>query len=652
MSIFLAKAVTKGSPPTPPFLTRNIDNYTQSKPSDLTIFAKPTNVQLAYAGYQKNFEAFLFATESGKKIFCSLEEYPISTGYSPSVPIKYPPIVFRAASRDPKLLEKIRGVIKPMGGKEEKLGKGNPCFTIANPSFKAARLGIRTICAPQSPFLALHASAQSAYWAARLHQLVDLFLRVQTYENKGIEEERFHKRYTNISNSKLMQSGDLSKDIGAAIKRRKLNDKGKYDMEDINTFPLIYGDEEKKVWTDLRPEEAVLHAKPSVHKSSYNYGSPSDVPKKPGRFFPYFDGMIIPDTTFIRDVVSEIFFRNLGADGTSCKDAWKQFRTDIATYSQTQSGMEMTHILAGCRLALHGQARLFLVFDEDSYKGFCLLGSEFHLYIGRSCLDPLPSDELVKILADVATRSGSASMLKIVAESQAGWPLGEEIEVEKLMESSRYVAEVLVKLQALELGEDDMKTVTRSLAHLHFQKKFLSFSPTNIKDSLIEIADLTFEGRGPSSDRPFYIPLKGWSHLGDPIYQILARFGPNSISFFNSKGVRYPIPKEIGSVNSTVFQPAATQQRIFVYEKPVQTCVVEMMKVIRGGEIWQDEAERAGGQRAHVFNQTERVTIAEGLTELHTHWAFEQLPVGKAKEEVKEGFKVVDAAEGFDESLF
>lgn len=624
MSLYLAKKTSKGSPATSAFTTRGITDFTQAKLSDLNVTAVPFTEQVAYAGYSQNLEAFLYAKALNARVFCTLQEYPIPDTWVPTVPIPLPSVILRLNQARPSqvMQAKINAILEKLKGEKVELGKGNPTFIIKAPSFKALRLGLPPLSASNVPFSSGNASSPAGFYAAKLIQLIDLFLCVQTYEFKGVAEgeDEFTQRKEIVTKGPRYYPGDLSDLPGNSTKKRKLAENGSFEITDTE-FMAGYDDATKDQWTRFPMDNTVLTAKPSPHQSSYNYGSPQDVPQKPGFFFPYFDGMLVPDTQFIREVTISLFFRCIGTKETTAKQAWKSFHQDIHTLSQTTSGMVIAHILAGCRLALQGQGRLFLVFDEDAYKGFALLGDQFDIYIGRSCLHPMTAPLLQEELAKVVTRLGSAKMLKGLGESKGMM----EVDEERLLVSSAYTAEVLVFLRDLTtpLSKEELENVRISLSRLHFQKNFLAFNAVNIKKALEDISTLD-----TSSDTPFYIPHSSWKNIEDPIYQILGRFGPNTISFFNSKGTSIEIKPSVAAGQAVIFSPTTVKGRILVYEKPIHVACQEMVKVIHSGHVWQDEGERAAGQRAHTFMDGLRVMISEGLIALRDHVDFGRSPLG------------------------
>jgi len=608
MSITLAKQSSKASPATAPFISRGLTSFTSAKLSELTIFAKPIGEQYAYGGYKQNIEAFLWATYKGTKVFTGGEEYPVGEDYIPTVPIPLPKIIIR--TNLPKdQTAKLNSIMSKVGGVKREM-KGPPVYEVSSPSFKAAITGLKSIAADNSPFIDHFCNPNAASFAARIIQCIDLFLRVQTYDYKGDEEKMnpFYERIEALTPHKIYYPSSYLGDLGdRVLKKRRVDSAGNMEDVEMEQCPKTIPDKYDALNHMKSIGGTVAVAKPSPHKSSYNHGSPSDVPFKPGFFFPYFEGMNVPDTSFIRDVVGRLFFRNLGSNTTSPKDTWKYFRMDISTFSQTDSGMITSHILAGCDMALNGQARLFLVFDVETYKGFCLLGAQFDVYIGNVCVHPLSATDLRTELSKVITREGSATQLASLLNKYT--PMGDEPSANNILTSSRYLAHYLEMVNDVEDKDDeDMEAMRRLVGKLAFQRHFQTFSPRNITAAIQSILEPE-----SSEEVPFFISLKDWSNIDNSVYQALARFGPNSFSFISSKGTEIQIPESIAKDQHVVFSPPEVKGRILVYEKPLKLCIQDFDKVLRKGAVMQDEGERAAGQRAYTFWGKERSQLAEGL---------------------------------------
>jgi hypothetical protein len=100
------------------------------------------------------------------------------------------------------------------------------------------------------------------------------------------------------------------------------------DKEDVAFDPELEvpEPEERKGWT---LDDIVLYARPSKSPVENNMGPISAVPNLPGIPFPYFAGMIIPDKTFVRTIVSRHFKRLFGETIEDIKSSYVLFRQGI-----------------------------------------------------------------------------------------------------------------------------------------------------------------------------------------------------------------------------------------------------------------------------------------------------------------------------------
>jgi hypothetical protein len=138
MSVFIARQVTKTAKPTSAFSSRGITNLTQAKPSEITIFAKPQNEQLAYSGCKDSIEAFLYATAVKTSVLTSAREYPIPSEYTPIVPLSFP-IVLQLAERNPsrEFRESFEKAICPFEGVRREMRKDTFVYILSNTTFEA-----------------------------------------------------------------------------------------------------------------------------------------------------------------------------------------------------------------------------------------------------------------------------------------------------------------------------------------------------------------------------------------------------------------------------------------------------------------------------------------------------------------------------------
>jgi len=366
----------------------------------------------------------------------------------------------------------------------------------------------------------------------------------------------------------------------------------------------------------FNPSQSVLIAKPSGQATSdINYGSPSEVPNKPGCFFPYFNGMMAPDASHMRELVHQLFFRLLPTDENGSPEvAWKNMRVALMSLASTPEGLALHHVLLGAKMALDAQARLYLVFGDEEYKGFCLLGECFSVFHSNVEHMPLSAEdlrfELSKVPSKATARSELASALSALKLTGGDSP----ILTADSVNDPFVVANTLAKVDLEESGEEDIKKVQEALKRMAFRNEYKSYSPSSISDS---INDLLLHQRGFSTwnKLPFFIPIKDWNGIDDPIFQILARFGSSSFSFVAPRGTAIRIPDKL-SDDATVGVFAVKEEptnKVYFYDKPVMKAVVDWKALLKTGSVKYDVLERAGSMKAMSFSGPSRIPIVNAL---------------------------------------
>jgi len=437
------------------------------------------------------------------------------------------------------------------------------------------------------------------------------------------------------------------KDLPPALKRAKV------DEEDANRRRIDEMEEK-----DLTPsrgfyasaEHAVFTAKPSPHSSNYNWGTPTDVPNDPGLLFPYFDGMLIPDTTFIRQIVAAHFLRNLG---TEPKDAFNVFRTKIASSLDTRQGKVVTHIFAGIELALQCQARLFLLFDEGLYLGFTLLGSQFRVVVAGTWHVPLSEDELQAELKLIQSHSKNLEDLRGVlnlckTESGDAMTLTEE--------SCRSSLQVLEALSQLSLNpvtdKERIEEIRGILSRLQFRGSYRTLKPA----SIVEDLDLLLSTDTLPDDRRYYIPLQDWAVLQNRNYRLFCSYGPYAFSFRNMKGDVIGVPAKDSDEDWFALKVGEklSYPSFFVSVKVVSECVKDWEAVVTSGQLRMDFGERAGGSRNQVFQKQGLKLVWDKLKELAKEKKIGTKEIKKSNVPTVSAFEsvVVEAPDAFDFEAF
>jgi hypothetical protein len=600
--IYITGNSSGSAPSTTAFASRGLTSYTQSQVSKVPLLGKPTQNQLAFSGYKDNIEAFLYATSIKKKVLVSAGHFPIPEDYRPSIPLPLPATVFKLARKpNAEQLKRLKDGLDKFGLGEVQLGKGDPSFTITAPTYKHLANTLPPLCQPRTGNVTGYSQLDSATTFLRVYQCIDLFCAVNTYSYKkgtdtGVDKQDnggLHTVAEFRNQTQFWREGYGSKALKASV------------TQDVTERRRIGDDEEE----DLTPhrsattsmESGVYVAKPSPKPSSTSWGSPSEVPFKSGLLFPYFKGMLSPDSAQIREIVGRHFFRNLGSQKVNEKDAYKAFRTAIGDVATSDAGIILTHVLTGIDLALNTQTQLYLIFDDEVYLGFALLGEEFNVFCNGVWTAPLAAEELRDELQTLQTHDKTLDDLFArlrMCVDESGDVLTFEEDEARTMSG---LADILAKMKVRE-EQDDVREVSQILSRLSFPASFKTFRPANL---IWAIESLTLQKDQPfPNDVPFYIPPIGWKGIGEKEYKVLASFGPRGPSFRNStRGVELNIAKH---GEDDVFERrdekgALVYDKFIVGEKVVIEAVKDWKEMVGKRSMRMEFVERQAGSRNHVF---------------------------------------------------
>jgi hypothetical protein len=619
---YLSQQATGANRPTLAFTQRGITGQTVCRLSEIATFAAATVVQVAYAAYRSSIEAFVCASIMRWKQTIAKGFFPISRSV-PGIllPLPLAPVIVQLAAKPSDVfLKSFTTAISELGGERIEAGKGNPVFIIRRPTLESLTK-IRQVCNPTAPIREGYCQLAALWASVYFHVFIEGFLRTNTYEYHRTESEETEG--TGIGKMMETRGSTQSHMPGSTneiAKKAKTDKKGlvaagwtKPADEDFDMDP-------HQMYV-AHLDSSVLVAKPSPHPSSNNFGPPSAVPNKPGLLFPYFEGMILSDPKFLRIMASSYIMRILhGNNFDEIKMAFKEFRNDIGTFAHTTTGRVVSHMMYGIHLALQAQALLFLIFDEG-YRGFCLLGAEFSVFHQGVWVAPRTASELREDLQEIQTRSMSIALLaaKLATCKDIS---GDNIIVDmEKMPNRGYLCDVLARVDTSGEGKNSViEDIEKLLGSILPGSDYKTFKPENITWALRQIASPTT----PSYvDWPIYIPRTSWTFLSDPVYKVLACFGPRSLSFRNSNGKEYPIP--LTATEKDIFDRKKEKdnlQKIIVYEKPIVQAVQDMHDLQKKLALRMDLTERAGPVRGQVFEKESMDRIVQCLKEVCVQESF------------------------------
>lgn len=600
--LYICIQSSKQTPTTNDFATRDLANYTVARASDVGLLGKPNERQIAYSGYATNIECFLYATATKSKVSVKTDHVPLPVDYTPTFPCFYPRTIFSLAKKPTadaldrmfKKLEKEELVSITLGG--------GPAYLINKPSYTTIATILPQVAKPTITYHSGYSQVEGSASIVRVYQCIEAFLATNTYSYKKEDSETPADTKRGIAEIQDIRQGSyyIRDCWDAKAKKPKYNNGN-------SAFPSRVDEHELQ---DLTPSldgfvaasHLVMIAKPSPLPSSTSWGAPRDVPNKSGILFPYFPGMMAGDPKHIRDVVGRRFFRNLGTLTVSHQEAYKAFRKIVFSVAQTAEGVILSHVLCGVDLALDTQAQLYLLFDGGRYQGFVLLGSEFKVFIHGNWHAPLASDDLREELNTIATHD---TLVARLASKLAGMSV---ISGDGLMsltagdiDSPLKLVGVLSRLKLEDVGgEDAIDELSDMVGRLAFPGTFLAQNPENIAKAVNLLT--TCRDQPLPSNWFIFIPRSGWAKLAKREYQVLSAFGSRSISFRNSSGPEYRIPRSSTDDDPLANEAAKKEKRsLIVFEKPISNAVTDWLALVESGMIRVSYTERALGCRATRF---------------------------------------------------
>lgn len=595
--IYTASQPSKLVPSTKEFVARALTGLTIGRLGEINMFGKPTEHQLAYDGYKANIECFLAATALGKKVSTRIEHHPFPASYTPTVTLPLPQVVFQLQGNPTAAdLKKLEGKLEKEGMERLQI-KNKNTFVLKKPSATSIR-NLSKMCPPTCAFLEGYAQLIGASSLLPIYEFVDAFLATHTYSYKKSDgawnpaidiyhplpleirtESAFYRQGYN-KNTKMPQFG---KPITSYMKID--------EAEPQDLTPLM---------SSHVPASAVLIAKPSKVPSSKSFGTPSEVPNHPGLLFPYFEGLVSHDTRFIRSVISSVFFRNLGDENTTPRDAYVKMKENMGTATTTPQGDILGHVLKGVEMALDCQAQLYLLLDKQNYFGFILLGEEFSVFAHGKWISPMSAEKLREELDTLLTHDQVLDKL-VVTLSRCNFEDSSQMVARADIDTPDLLMDILAEVDMKSTDEKQIEAVSELLKNLTFPGSYRRINAENIEWAISTIV----EGKGSGlGDEKLYVPYKDWSGIESIVFQTLAAFGTQSFSLIEPRGEEVAIPRS--SSDASFYEidstgKVAKDKRLVVYEKNLRQCVKDWEQVIKSGRIKMALKERAAGSRGVMF---------------------------------------------------
>lgn len=345
---------------------------------------------------------------------------------------------------------------------------------------------------------------------------------------------------------------------------------------------------------DIQAAKIVPVAKPAPFRPGVNFGPVSYVPAMGGHLFPYFHQCLDNDMTYVADVFRRHFLFNFDDDPSSCAETFKNWRAGFSSIVYTDAGAICQHMTFGVELALDTQTRVYYLVDSGEYLGFVLLGFSNAILAYSEIREALSAADLRKELQELSTHETSlAAMCKLLSELKLD---GDEMSVVISPESvstSRDLYEE-IKKRVKETTAARREKFEKILRGLHFKETYRTPSVQSVCESLEAISDEDYD----ISSWPLFLHPE-FVFSGDRVYEVLASFGPASISFININGTRYPIPCIDGDDYATSSDPTKNDEipELLISQKALNVAIGDFRRMRKEVAIFQNLQERARANR-------------------------------------------------------
>jgi len=595
MSIILAGTVSNAHAAHPLFTQRGLLGMTHARLDQLGLFGRPFSRELAYDGYTRNIDVFIAATNHKAKISTNVDAAELfMEKIEHIIPLSSPRV---AISPVKKLSSDQVDVMmaKLVDEEPSKEVKGSMTFIVlAKPNPKKAmiytRISAENVQVPEHTW----SPATYASYCFCL-AVVTEFLKTNTYpafiSETQIQETTDFADF--VSDIDTVTCSDVNE---YPVKRTKWKaqengDQMEVDDEEVPSEVYVFS------WKELRG--AVLVAKPSPIPLVYNVGSPAEVPELPGRCFPYFDRMNIPDATTIRSVMSAYFLRNMGGTREEQMNTFKFFKKGWEILVKTDVGAAMAHILTGVRLALETQTRLFIVIRSDQYAGFVLLGARWSISLHNQVYVAQSAEEL---RAEVNKMSShSYAIAKIAQElSPCMMRIGAAQGPPKAIVAADLPSAISLwkAIQERVIEKEARERITEVLGLVAYTRSYKQVDARSLSWMFAELAKDTIPDLPEGT--PLYVPAT-FELFHEKSFQLLCTFGPNAPSLYNSSGTVFKIPASADKDPNNEMVEGKKRAKLLPYLlvalKSVKAAHDDLIKVMRDKQIRIDLAERAGKNR-------------------------------------------------------
>jgi hypothetical protein len=339
---------------------------------------------------------------------------------------------------------------------------------------------------------------------------------------------------------------------------------------------------------------------PSIN--TRGWGRSQDAPQTYGLVFPYFDGLLDDDTNYVSRVINEFFLLSLGTTTRECSLEANAIKGGLGQFASSSLGRIMTHIATGVKLAIQGQAQLYLSLTEDGrYSGFSLHGAGFTVNIQGRLYDVQNESDMIHDLTRIDEHTRAlAEVLKIAASVIGKRTVGVPKKKLKVAEvtSARDLHQYLSQLS---FSEEQTSDILAEGSKMSFPERPWRMSIDNVITVISHLCD----GTSVPIDAPMY--LGGGNLLTtNNVVRNMSVFGELGFSFRTPNGTRFRLPnsrsedtlyKETKDPKGKVKRPWRT---FVIQKKALETCASDWLAFL-ADRTMEVREQRSSAFKSEVF---------------------------------------------------
>lgn len=487
-------------------------NLLKAEPSNIPLKGLYRIQQDGYAEYMSNLPAFMYATEINKQVPLGREGYPVITPVDGMFPVQLPPIYITfKGQRDITPHIKAATSVKPISVKDKTL----KAYLV---EYKPGLLSlIKTSGHESSSYpIANTVSADDLTTLLTILRIVSGFFRTHKYPafiTQDVFEYEFAKVVETSKHEIKADDTDMDEDSDDDAPKKKKMISRNIDGEPTWVKPTDNASGGKTF--------QIRKAKPS-EAEPIAWGAASDIPVTDGIIFPFIEELAIWDKETMCHVISTYFTRCLGHTTDGCLKLLSEICTHWKrSIYRSSIGNVLSHMAKVIEIAIPAQARVFPVFNGDTYQGCYLSGAGYSVALRGDLFRPSShADNTAEFDCFDSTESILMKILAVCAPSKHK----EEEQIAKIKRMASFSMRGLAEyLDSWIIRGDTWETIRILAARIRYPQEYFRINMDNIERVIMWL----HEGKDPDKTVPMHANCLG---NRSRLASCLAAFGPSAPS--------------------------------------------------------------------------------------------------------------------------